>query len=272
MTIQEFIFDSPIYYRVKNEYLQQDEEGDNYAYYIIDDLEDFNEKVECYCPKCGRNRVFAPDTVRRTSPTMSNFHYGAVSRKTSITKTFRCSRDRDHELRFGFLVDEEFLVKISEYPSKLDMSKSAIASYEKVLSKEKVSELGRALQLESYGYSIAAFLHYRRIFECIIFNTFKEVEIEDKVDETEFRQMRMEDKIKYVKEHLPEYFTENSYVYGVLSKKIHELEEKECSEYIQVVKTIIYYSLDEALEKRNKELRKEVYAKKLSEINTKLGK
>lgn len=256
---------------MENHYVRQDDKGDNYNYYVIDDLERFRERVECYCPKCGRNRVFAPDTVRRTAPTMSNPHFVNASRKTSLIKTFRCSQDKNHELRFGFLVDGDSLVKITEYPSKLDMSKSAIASYEKVLSKEKVSELGRALQLESYGYSIAAFLHYRRIFEFIIFSTFKNSDIEDKVDETEFRKLRMAGKIKHVKEYLPEYFIENSFVYGVLSKGIHELEEQECSLYLPVVKTIIYYSLDESLEKRNKELRKEAYAKKLSEINTKLS-
>lgn len=272
MTIQEFIFDSPIYYRLENKYVIEDEQGDNYAYYYIDDLVKFDKRVECYCPKCGRNRVFAPDIVRMTSPRMSNFHHGSVTRRTSLTKTFRCSQESDHELWFGFLVDGEDLVKISEYPSKLDMSKSTIAAYEKVLSKEKVSELGRALQLESYGYSIAAILHYRRIFEYIIFNTFKEADIDGKVKETEFRQMRMDDKIKYVKEHLPDYFAENSYMYGVLSKGIHELEERECSDYLQVVKTIIYYSLDESLDKRNIELRKENYSKQLSEISSNLGK
>jgi len=272
MTIQELIFDSPIYFRIENNYVQQDSEGDNYNYYIIDDLENFNEKVECYCPKCGKNRVFATDRVVRRSPGMSNSHFGAVSRKTSLTKTFRCSQDKSHELRFEFLIDGEDLVKIAEYPSKFDMSKKAIVPYEKVLLKEKVSELGRALQLESYGYSIAAFLHYRRIFEFIIFQTFKKAAIKDKVEEFDFRHMRMEDKIKYVKDELPEYFVENSHVYGVLSKGIHELEEKECSVYLAVVKTIIYYSLDESLEKRNKELRKEAYTKKLSEINSKLSK
>ena len=82
----------------------------------------------------------------------------------------------------------------------------------------------------------------------------------------------MEDKIKYIKEHLPEYFTDNSFVYGILSKGIHELTEEECNEYIPVVKTIIYYSLDESLEQRNKELRKQEYSKKLASIKTKLDK
>lgn len=272
MAIKEMIFDAPLYSKWSNEYLQKDEKGDNYKYYLIDDIKNYDERIEYYCPKCNKIRVFAPDKNISGGGVGTNSHYGRISRRTRLTKTYRCSQNIRHELSFGFLIDEEQLIKVSEYPSRFDLSKNLINKYEKVLSKEKVTEMGQAAQLESHGYSIAAFLHYRRIFEHLIFSTFKDVEIEEKLEEAKFRKLRMEEKIKYIEEHLPVYFNENSFVYAILSKGIHELNQEECNDYLPVVKTIIYYSLDEAIEKRDEEIRKAEYAKKLSEINSKLGK
>lgn len=59
-------------------------------------------------------------------------------------------------------------------------------------------------------------------------------------------------------------------MYGVLSKGVHELDEDECRKYLPIVKTIIFFSLDEAVEKRNKEIRKAEMAKKLADANSKL--
>lgn len=67
---------------------------------------------------------------------------------------------------------------------------------------------------------------------------------------------RMEDKIDYVKDNLPDYFNENSHIYGILSKGVHELEENECQKYLPLLKAIIIYALDEAADRRSKELRK----------------
>ena len=271
MTIKEIIFDSPLYSKWKND-IQIDEDGE-LKYYELDYLiSNFEERVDIYCTECEAKRIFAPDRGRYDSGFVGNSHYPqtTLKNKPSLYKTFRCSAHREHQILYGFYVDGENLVKIAEYPSKYDSVIDNFNKYKKVLKKEKLKELAKASQLESYGYAIASFLYYRRIFEDIILQAFTNSNIEDKIEEGDFRMKRMEDKIDYVKEFLPDYFNENSHMYGTLSKGVHELEEDECQKYLPIVKAIIFYSLDEAVDKRNKEIRKEELAKQLKDINSTL--
>jgi len=272
MTIKEIIFDSSLYQRFKND-VQIDKEGELMDYTLDYLIREFNERVEMYCTECDSRRIFATDkSVYSDTSRVSNIHFPQtqIKNKPSLFKSFRCSQNEHHSIHYGFLVDNTELVKISEYPSKYDSVKDTFNKFKKILDKSYITELSKAAQLESFGYAIAAFLYYRRIFEHLIIKTFKETEIPDKVTEDEFRKKRMEDKISYIKEYLPAYFNDNSHIYGILSKGIHELSEEECQKHLSIVKTIIFFSLEEALEIRNKELRKEEFSKKLNEINTDL--
>ncbi len=271
MTIKEIIFESALYSKWKNE-IQIDEEGELKDFELDYLISNFDERVDVYCTECEAKRIFAPDRGRYDVGIVGNSNYPltTLKNKPSLYKTFRCSAHREHQIIFGFYVDGENLVKIAEYPSKYDSVIDNFNKYKKILRKEKLKELAKASQLESYGYAIAAFLYYRRIFEDIILQTFNNSDIKDKIEEADFQKKRMEDKIDYVKKFLPDYFNENSHMYGILSKGVHELEEYECQNYLPIVKAIILYSLDEAVDKRNKEIRKEELARQLKEINTKL--
>ncbi|WP_370402913.1 hypothetical protein, partial [Tenacibaculum dicentrarchi] len=273
MDIKKIIFESPLYSKWENniQLKNEDQELEDYTIdYLISSYED---RVEHYCTECESKRVFAPDRGVYDTARAINSHYSsgtAIRNKPSLYKTFRCSANREHQILFGFYKDGNQLIKIAEYPSKYDSVIDNFNKYKKILHKNQLKELGKASQLESYGYAIASFLYYRRIFEGLILTAFQESTIVDKIPETEFRGLRMEGKLKYVKDSLPEYFNDNSHMYGTLSKGVHELEEEECQEYLPIVKAIIFFALDEAVDKRNKELRKAELSKRLSEINSKL--
>jgi len=271
MDLHKIIFDSTLYQKLQNR-VMIDEDGEQKEYSLAFLITRFSERVELYCTKCKDKRVFTPDNVYQDRPRVPNIQFSPqlVRNEPTLYKTFRCSLDSQHKVLYGFLVDGEYIIKIAEYPSKYDSVKDGFNKYEIVLSKENISELAKASQLESYGYAIGSFLYYRRIFENIIINTFISTDIKDKISEDDFRKKRMEDKIEYIQEHLPDYFNENSHIYSTLSKGIHELQEAECREYLPIVQTIIYFSLDEAVDKRKKELRKIEFANKLKNINTKL--
>ncbi len=268
MKIKEIIFDSTLYSKWKNDIkvVVDGEFNDN----TLDNLiYNFDERVDVYCKECETKRIFAPDRgqfVRYAE----NFHYGYTStlNKPILHKTFRCSANSEHQILYGFYVNGDQIVKIAEYPSKYDSVIGNFNKYKKVLKIEKLTELAKASQLESYGYAIAAFLYYRRIFEDIILQAFDYSIIREKIERTEFKKKRMEDKIDYVKDNLPDYFNENSHIYGILSKGVHELEENECQKYLPLLKAIIIYALDEAADRRSKELRKKKLANQLKEINT----
>lgn len=270
MNLKQIIFEAPLYSRWENKVII-DEDGQPTEYSLKYLVGSFNERVELYCTNCERNRVFAADKNIFDVPNIRSPHFPAqIKDKPSFFKTFRCSGDEHHKILYSFIVEGDELIKVAEYPSKYDSVKNTFNNYKKILKNEKIKELAKAAQLESYGYAIASFLYYRRIFEDIILQTFLESDIKDKIAEEEFRGKRMEDKTKYIQDFLPDYFKENSHMYGVLSKGIHELQEDECREYLPIVKTIIFFSLDEAVDKKNKELRKIEVSKKLNEINSKL--
>lgn len=270
MNLDQIIFEAPLYTKWNNN-VKVEEDGEEKIYTLDYLIKTYDQRVELYCTECERNRVFAADKSIIDYPNHRSPHFPhRIIDKPSLFKTFRCSQHEEHKRLYSFLVSGEEIIKVAEYPSKYDSVKNTFNSYKKILNKEQITELAKASQLESYGYPIAAMLYYRRIFEYIILQTFKESDIDGKITEDDFRSKRMEDKVDYIKDHLPEYFTENSHMYGVLSKGIHELQENECKEYLPVIKTIIYYSLDEAVDKKNKELRKIEVSKKLNEIKSKL--
>jgi len=60
----------------------------------------------------------------------------------------------------------------------------------------------------------------------------------------------MDDKIEFLKHHLPEFLVRNKKVYAILSKGIHELEETECLNTFEVLKHAIFFILDEDRHKR----------------------
>ncbi len=272
MNIEEIIFDSPLYSKWKRN-VEIDEDGIVREYELDYLISSFNNRVDRYCTKCDKHRIFAADKNFFDVPNVRNVHFPhKIEDKPCFFKSFRCSAVPEHKILFSFIVEGDEVIKISEFPSKYDSVKDTFNDYKKVLDKEKITELSKASQLESFGYAIAALLYYRRIFESIILTTFTESPIENKITEEEFRQKRMNEKIEYISDFLPEYFKVNSHMYGVLSKGVHELEEQECQKYLPIVKTIIFFSLDEAVERRNKEIRKAEMAKKLDEANSKLKK
>jgi hypothetical protein len=63
----------------------------------------------------------------------------------------------------------------------------------------------------------------------------------------------MDEKIELLKLHLPEFLVQNRKLYGILSKGVHELSERECLEYFDSVKVGVELILDEKLEQHKKQ-------------------
>lgn len=226
-----------------------------------------------YCTKCKTDRVFAPDTIIENK-TVANVDYPDLFqfRNNIFYKTFRCSSDPLHILVFGFLREGGNIIKIAEYPSKFDLSKNKLNKYDKVLSNTPMKDLKQALQLQSYGYAIASFVHYRRIFEFIIGDTYRKNETDEHKLE-EFKTKRMNEKVELVKDNIASYLYQSANnLYGILSKGIHQLEEKECNEYLSVIGDFVIYSLDEMLEQKQKEDRKRKIENNLKNIASKISK
>jgi len=85
------------------------------------------------------------------------------------------------------------------------------------------------------------------------------------VEEDAFVRMRMDEKIGALKDYLPKTLVEIKQIYGILSKGIHELSEKECLAYFDAMRTGIEIILDDKLEQRKRE---EKRAKAIAQVST----
>lgn len=181
---------------------------------------------------------------------------------------FVCSMNGEHHLDFVAIADNKTFRKIGQYPSVADLSFPELDVYQKVLSTEDRREFGRAIGLYASGIGAGSYVYLRRIFERLLFQA--KVNAGNSIDEEAFDKARVDAKITMLSDYLPKLLTGNPTLYGVLSKGIHELTEKECIEYFPVVRDCIYMILNEWEEMRKKKEKEESIGKALSQIASKV--
>lgn len=164
---------------------------------------------------------------------------------------FVCSRDSSHQLLFISSIRNGTVQKIGQYPSIADLHLADLAKYRKILGSQ-YAELARGVGLFTHGIGIGAFVYLRRIFERMVEEAHVEASSQVGWDEDEYQKGRMAEKIKLLHAYLPDYVVENSGVYSIMSKGIHELGEAECQEHFPVVRAALELILDEKLEAKRK--------------------
>ena len=78
----------------------------------------------------------------------------------------------------------------------------------------------------------------------------------------------MTERIKMLQGYVPEILIQNTTIYGILSKGIHELSEEECRKYFPVVKECIYQILGMWESERRKQADEIALNKALSTISS----
>ncbi len=176
------------------------------------------------------------------------FEYYKDARNIVLEYSFKCTRDDSHEMSFYFLIHNNTITKIGQYPSIADVITIDIQKYRKVLGNERYKEFSRAIGLTSHGVGIGAFVYLRRIFENLIEEAHQVQKVIAGWDEDAYQKSRMEEKITLLEDCLPEFLVQNKSLYSILSKGIHELQEDECLASFPITKLGIELILDEKLE------------------------
>ncbi len=225
-------------------------------------------KIDCYCPKCKEKRVFScksipyywtnkdtgsvekrlladyleayqknqqmriPPFENDPEPPWTWTHDVFEDTRIMIFKYY-CAMENTHHMDYIVLTDEYKMIKIGQYPSVADLSFPELKEFKKVMNKDDEVELKRAIGLFSHGIGVGSFVYLRRIIERIIDTAGKEAIDKNKIDEAEFGNSHIDKRIKMVADYLPEMLVNNTILYGVISKGIHELSEEECLEYFQ---------------------------------------
>lgn len=277
MTIEEFLFDLPLYHKVPRE--------------ECSDIINFLWRY-----RSGEQEVDGYNPIEQCESTFVLYvgMYDAIHNKIGSQKLERsyvsgkCELFDTHEVilackRYGtflhYLIHAEYaeeddehkhithLSKVGQYPSVADFHIGQVHKYDKVLPKEKMREFTKAIGLAANGVGIGSFVYLRRIFEHLVFEA-KDAAMatNPEFDETTFTSARMNERIQMLSDYLPDFLVENHNIYSILSKGVHELSEEECKKYFTVLKESIEMILDEKLEAYRKEQRKQEIKGALSKI------
>jgi len=156
-------------------------------------------------------------------------------------------------------------MKIGQAPSLADIQFGDMDDkYGKILDKESLFLLKRAVGLAAHGTGAGSFVYLRRIFEGLIKESYEANKDPLNVSEKEFQSKRMDEKIQLLKNYLPDELSEMKPLYGLLSQGVHELTEEECLQYFPALKLSIELILDAKIEAQKK-------AKRISEVKSQIA-
>jgi len=248
MTKEDFFFNTPIYTTIKI-----DTE-------TIQNILNSDEEFEGYNPW---NKVESTFVIHALNAEKSFFYdYGGYA-----TVKVKCKRTDTIFRYYIFLnIKEKTIIKIGQYPSIADFHISEIKQYKKLLSTEKLKEFTRAIGLAANGVGIGSFVYLRRIFEYLIEDAYTMYKSDGTVDEENYKKSRMDQKIALLSSHLPDFLVEHKSMYSILSKGIHELDEKTCLAHFDSLRVGIEIILDEKLDELKKKEKIEQAKKKLMNI------
>ena len=221
------------------------------------------EKVESL-----QNMIFSTEAKQKKSPAEEwKWINWQIANTTRLMKLeYICSMDENHHLDYIVLTTNNSMMKIGQYPSIADMTFPELDAYKHVISKQDRKELGTALGLFASGVGAGSYVYLRRILERLIYQA--KATAGDKVDDEEFEQARVAERIKMLQGCLPEILIKNTTIYGILSKGIHELSEEECRKYFPVMKECIYQILGMLESERRKQADEDALNKALSSISS----
>lgn len=248
------------------------------------------ERIDFYCPICQKDSTFEGKNQPISAKTGTYQSFEQISKVSHVEHRnelfeiycnfqnkllnieFECTRNREHKAVFHFYKYENELIKLGQFPSIAQLNQDRIKKYRKVLTKEQYKELNRGIGLTSHGVGIGAFVYLRRIFENLIFEAIDKAVKSGTINQEEFEGIRMNDKIKKLKDFVPKFLSENSDIYGLLSKGIHELSENECLEFFPVLQVGIELILDEKYELKLREEKQQNISKELDRLKGKINK
>lgn len=189
-----------------------------------------------------------------------------------IVFKYFCSFEEMHHLDFIVLADNSTFKKIGQYPSFADLSFPELKQYRKVISEKDMKELRKSIGLYAQGIGVGSYVYIRRVLECLI-DEAKNVAInENTITQEEYDSKKVVERIKLLKNYLPELLVSNSTIYGIVSKGIHELSEDECLSYFPVVQECVFMTLEQWEQRRKKKEAEKRISTALGKIATNISK
>ncbi|MFE3573934.1 hypothetical protein [Lysinibacillus sp. NPDC059133] len=221
-----------------------------------------NYYFDCYCIGCKKEstfRLFSNMFASGVSPDHGT-NLEMLNRFELPNEIhFSCQRDPQHKYSYHFKIQNSNITKVGQYPSMADIEIPGIQKYEKLLKRD-YRDFSKAIGLHSHGIGAGSFVYLRRIFENLIEDMHKKSQQENDWDDELYQRSKMDEKIKLLKNKLPDDLVHNRAVYGIMSKGIHELTESECLGLFPDVKLGIELILDEKLYQLERESKRKTFS------------
>lgn len=264
---KQILLDAPIYKRFKKDTQK------------IVSLRNFTNPLDFYCPQCEEKSTFrrhdiTPATLAAQSASLVPGVYPHREPEQRLFDLeYECTRYK-HISIFYFVVDENSVFKIGEYPSRVSRFSDEMPEYKKILGDEYMS-LQIARELYSQGIGAGAFVYLRRIFENVIVKRvarrkYREV---SNWNYTEWKNQHstMDRKLSDLSKELPD-FINNQELFRVLSAAVHELDETACLQHFTLIEKAITEILDEEIVEDKKRVTRKAINNEIKKVDRSIRK
>lgn len=250
----------------------------------------FAGKFDMYCPACKKESTWEciPSGDAQSMSKLDDKVYAAnthagQARPDKWLGYFqlwaKCARG-GHLLNLNMLAgpcensEEEYEVtKIGQFPSMTDIELGDLKEFDDSLPKAMRKEFVKAINCAAHGFSVAACVYYRRIFESIL------VEARDEhmrrlslTAWPEFERGRTDERIRMLRGHLPDFVVDHPHLYGLLSKGVHELSEKDCADEMPTLRGAMELVLRDRSAKTKERKQRDDVAKLLAQATDRHSK
>ena len=240
------------------------------------DIFPYNDyRLELFCPICKKRRIFCFQNSEFVEVYWgpNNIQYcNSVEEFLSGVDYFsvRAQADCEHNLLVIFKkIDDSTIMKVGQYPSIYDLNEEINnRTFLKMLDEEYEGYYKNACSLYSFNTCIGAIIYLRRIFEKILLDTYNENKESIDLSLEDFKKLRMENKLKKIRNHLPSILFEHGFniIYTKISDGVHNLSEDECQQIFPILKNAIEEILIDKLEMKEKQKRRQDISKQISNL------
>lgn len=241
--LEQFLFASPLYAEYQ---LSEDLNSVRQLTGRVRTLLQTNAKatVDGYCARCARDSTFTVEGFSVTDTEYEKIKSRYGFERFNIT----CARQSAHKITFFVLLNQLKIQKVGQLPSLADIAiDETRQKYKTVLKGDNWSEFYKAIGLAAHGEGIGSFVYLRRVFERLIQSRFEAFKDAEGWNVEEFNKLRMDERVGFLKNHLPPYLVEIKRIYSIFSRGIHELDNETCLEFFEVGKRSIMIVLEDDL-------------------------
>ena len=220
-------------------------------------------KFDMYCPSCKKHTTWTPIVsdahemrVKLEKATFGPLSSGPVRTNWLEQFTLRivCARTIAHVADFYFEVvapnlrdrdqkeqlEPTNLLKVGQFPSLSDFKVGDLDEFKEGMNDHQRKEFGQAIHTSAHGFSVAACVYYRRVFESILIEARDQHMAENKMKAwPEFEKAKIDQRIKLLKTRLPEFLCEHPHLYKILSLGVHQLTEEQCAQELPTLRQAI---------------------------------